>query len=368
MTVRDLDILGVRLRLSGPGETVDPVLFAYRRFGCETAPESLTIEMTSGDSPGIRVGDRSFRLIPGLDPTLQLYQRFLSTLLDRVDSHAMLHGAVLRAPGGDGVLIAGPSGYGKTSLTLELLRRGWGFLSDDFAPLDLRRQTVAPYPRCVGIDPTSSAPIPDAFRRAAEKENAPRLFTKVLIDVGDLLGERFLVDRPVPLRHLLLLAGPGSSTGDADPVRIEVGCDAGAADRLDAAISGIHGVTILERRSRGRLREWSLRADPTAAHRELAELLEGDDVVFREKFWDDRPDFLASPSVSSLRRLEAAELLGRELLNRRRGSRFLEVHHDDMTALLLELAGALRETHCARLTPGRLGDSADLVQSWVEGT
>jgi hypothetical protein len=45
-----------------------------------------------------------------------------------------LHAAVLER-NGSGLLLVGPSGVGKTSLTLELAERGWAYHSDDLAPV-----------------------------------------------------------------------------------------------------------------------------------------------------------------------------------------------------------------------------------------
>jgi hypothetical protein len=42
-----------------------------------------------------------------------------------------LHAASLLTPDGVGVLIVGRSGSGKSTLTLGLIRKGWGYLSDD---------------------------------------------------------------------------------------------------------------------------------------------------------------------------------------------------------------------------------------------
>jgi hypothetical protein len=65
------------------------------------------------------------------------------------DSFAFLHaGGISR--GGKGILFAGRSGTGKSTLISALIRRGVKYLSDDLAPLDARAR-VHPFPRPLGL-------------------------------------------------------------------------------------------------------------------------------------------------------------------------------------------------------------------------
>src|SRR5262245_4656649 len=57
--------------------------------------------------------------------------------------------------------IAGRSGQGKTTLVLGLLRRGLGFLSDEFAVADAASQQILPYRRSVHVRPGTPALIPE---------------------------------------------------------------------------------------------------------------------------------------------------------------------------------------------------------------
>ena len=53
-----------------------------------------------------------------------------------------LHAACLLSPDGVGVLIVGSSGSGKSTLTIGLIRKGWGYLSDDALLLRKRSEAV----------------------------------------------------------------------------------------------------------------------------------------------------------------------------------------------------------------------------------
>jgi hypothetical protein len=54
----------------------------------------------------------------------------------------VLHAAVAADPAGRGVMLAGDSGSGKSVLLTALMRRGWGLLTDDLAPVALDREQV----------------------------------------------------------------------------------------------------------------------------------------------------------------------------------------------------------------------------------
>ena len=58
---------------------------------------------------------------------------------------SMVHGAAVSA-GGRGVLLAGPGGSGKSTLTAAALRSGWTTTGDDFVLVDCSSQRVVSYP------------------------------------------------------------------------------------------------------------------------------------------------------------------------------------------------------------------------------
>jgi hypothetical protein len=58
--------------------------------------------------------------------------------------------AVARRDGG-AVLLAGPQGAGKSTVTLALLQAGFAYLSDELAPIDPVGGTVHPYPRAITL-------------------------------------------------------------------------------------------------------------------------------------------------------------------------------------------------------------------------
>ena len=110
------------------------------------------------------------------------------------------------------------------------------------------------------------------------------------------------------------------------------------APRIGDALAAIPGVVIEEELEGRGLRRWRLRVEhaqgPTEA---LGEVIEDEAVLWSERTWSGAPDFDQVPSVSALRHREAAVLLTRELLNRRRGSRFLVGRGEGVVGLVLEV-------------------------------
>ncbi|MCP3981344.1 MAG: hypothetical protein GY716_18760 [bacterium] len=356
-------VLDAELELGGPREIVEPIVAAYARFVTHDALERAVRIEVDPSCGAIRVGERTLPLIAGLDATSQLYQQFLASVMDNVASHAILHAAALEDRSGGALLLAGPSGHGKSSLTLGLATRGLGFLSDDYAPLDLERREVSPYPRRVAMLPNGTAPVPPAFAEASRRAGAARLFDKTLVDVADVLGADALRADPCPLRHVFLLC-PALGEPEPLPTLIDLGVRAEAAEELRREFDSVAGVETVDEQSLAGLVRWRLSVDssrrPTEA---LSRLLVRDEVVYCEKHWARRPDFTSRPEAEPVKRRVAAEQLGRELLNRRDGGRLFERYGASIAALFLDLAAALRDASCWRVRVGRYEDTVNLIGS-----
>jgi hypothetical protein len=76
----------------------------------------------------------------------------MKEILSRVQSHFLIHAAVV-ARGERGVLISADSGHGKTTLALELVRRGFHYFSDEFAALGRVDKKIHPVPRSLHLRP-----------------------------------------------------------------------------------------------------------------------------------------------------------------------------------------------------------------------
>ena len=360
---RRFRILDANVTVEGPLELIEPIAYAYRRFEVdrfEAADADVALRLTDSDT--LLLGDRTLPIVPGLDLAVQFDQHLQTALMDAVGSHVVLHAAALTDEAGRGLILAGPSAHGKSSLALELACRGHGFLSDDLAPFEIERGTILPYPRAVAVRPGS--PIPEPFLTESRKPSRVHRFEKTLLDVGEVLGEQALVDRPVPLEHVFLLA-----TGDGEPrthSEIDLAARLEDADELDELFLATDGVEVLERNDGSSLRAWRLALDhgkgPTQA---LEEVFDGERVILSATRWERRPDFTSVAEAVPVTRREAAERLAREVLNRRRGGRLLARHGGSLARVFVDLAGALSRARCWRVRVGGCAETAALIERLI---
>ena len=145
-----------------------------RRLFCHFRPEpadgakaDLTLSFLIGTTAeGINSGSLH-RCYSGCTPigrTSSFYQLFRQLdwqlnlfVVLRVNARCILHaGAVSRD--GFGVVFPGPSGNGKSVLTMSLLLQGYRYLSDELAVIDPASGELHPFPKPIGIKDISVCP------------------------------------------------------------------------------------------------------------------------------------------------------------------------------------------------------------------
>jgi len=145
------------------------------------------------DAAVLRNGARE--LASANDPGALVFalQQDLVVALQHLLPHLLfIHAAVLERAGG-AVLLTAASGHGKSTLCWALLHHGFGYLSDELAPLDPHTMDVLDYPQGLNLktSPPSPYPLPAA---------APWTRRACYVPVGALPAPR--VRGPLPLRAL----------------------------------------------------------------------------------------------------------------------------------------------------------------------
>lgn len=86
-----------------------------------------------------------------LPPVIYVQLPLLNTVAALAEDFLIAHGASLSCDAG-AVIVPAPSGYGKTTLCLELMRQGARILSDEAACVQRSDRHVHPFPRTVRFD------------------------------------------------------------------------------------------------------------------------------------------------------------------------------------------------------------------------
>ena len=92
------------------------------------------------------------------DPHVVVSRLLLEISRDTVElatGYLMIHAGVVVSAGGEGVVILGESGSGKTVLVAALVQEGFGYLSDEAAAIEIETGLAHPWPRPLGFKPGS---------------------------------------------------------------------------------------------------------------------------------------------------------------------------------------------------------------------
>ncbi|MGH2787988.1 MAG: hypothetical protein ACRDJV_08765 [Actinomycetota bacterium] len=139
--------------MSGDGAWIDLLAKLWAPFQTEAEPDARTVIDVSGRRRAWRIRFGGDKLLEGDDPwVLSGDLRYLMVQKALADARHLLgvHAAVV-AQGEDGLVLAGASRAGKTTLALELIARGWKLVSDDVAVLDPASGRLLPFLKPVSI-------------------------------------------------------------------------------------------------------------------------------------------------------------------------------------------------------------------------
>jgi hypothetical protein len=322
----------------------------YRRFRCpEGYPgpaekrEALSFFLltdTPDKRPILKTGNESFFLEAG-DLPAAIYFFVLNSLFQMVGSHFLVHGGVVEK-NGKGIIIAGPSSAGKTTLIVELARRGYAFLSDELAPIDRATGLIKPFPRLIGI-------------RRDQGE------FKKLLDIESLPGGR--LGRACPPGWFFLLSPAAKPLETQETRFIEIAFNKVDQTLLEALgrMGEVLSIERLSRRPYPSLRLSVLKGPLVEKIDHLCQSLGVYIIQYYDGF-SESPDFSLSPRIEALPGMAGVLEAARHLLNGKPPSRLCRDFDNSRTAMIMELAGLLGGASFYRLTPGRLNEMVRLIE------
>ncbi|MBI1883723.1 MAG: hypothetical protein HYS08_05915 [Chlamydiae bacterium] len=333
----------------------------YHRFQITETHEAHDIYILRSkidDNPFILTAGEGSRILT--QPfTPQFYLSFFSFVLSKVKSHFLVHAAVVSLRN-EAVLIVGHSGFGKTTLAVELLKRGMSFLSDELAPLHRTHHHVEPFPRSIGL---RNICLHDLSSEKSFRNPNSKGEIKWMMDIEELkmsrLGETsrpgkivFLEpqfeNEPIP-EHLQIFEIHFTSL-------TKTFCNA------IAEISQIHKVERIEDRLFP-----MLRLTITKNTSPLAQIQKGAQdhkigLVSVIEGKTQKPDFKRSPLLKRINPFDGIRKLSQMTLNAHEGSSLMKLLGNRPAKLLCELADIVGQAQFYELTIGDLGEMTRRVE------
>lgn len=336
----------------------------YERFAIDRLPEGAAVCHVRGsvasDDLCLQVADRHYPL-RGPNGFDWLEMVLFHEIMKRLDSHVLLHAGVVSREGRATIIYA-PSGFGKTTLTLELVSRGYSFLSDEFCPIAVEGHTIAPFPRRVGLTPESPffVRVPDGRGFYLHHEG------KCFVDCDDLYPgtvtrHAATVSRLIVLTDDFLSDTPSVPSGNCYEVLLYEDSTAVRSD-----IENIPGARIEDTRVRDGYVVWRVRLPQDSAGVADFQVLwqrHEREIFCVGRKTGGRPDFTTPPAARPMAASEAARELLVQLLNRSHECRVMKRFQGRTLPLLMFLSGVLSRAKCYRVKPGGVGDTADLIES-----
>ena len=164
---RTFSMLGVAISIESTIDAaIELVDDTYGAFAAPADPDAFVIEVLTDpehDSFGVTGPAGVLETTGSLDAALiAVLNCVAATVVRGLYDQGLLAvhaGAVVHR--GRALVVAGPSGYGKTTVTLGLVRAGLGLLSDELAVLDPRSRRVLPYRRSAHVRPMTRVLVPE---------------------------------------------------------------------------------------------------------------------------------------------------------------------------------------------------------------
>jgi hypothetical protein len=299
------------------------------------------------------------------DPGLMegyVYECILSTVTERISSHFLFHAGAVSC-NGQGIIFPADESHGKTTLVLELVKRGFRFLSDEMAALGREDRQVYPFPRSLRIKPGTLelTGFPDA---AAKSE---KWLDKLILDIEKIKPNS--MGEPIPLNHVVILQNTdyeGEMSAGNTEKKIMVTLDRLEETFLSAVrkLEGVIKINIFNGRYPA-LQIHTVRTTPLLSS--LEELCRENQILIMNiaKVRGKCPDFKSAARLVPISRSQAAM----EMIKRFQGGNKSRLLQDEFSGnhglLFLELAAIISQADCYKLYVGSLNEMADLVCNLV---
>jgi len=294
------------------------------------------------------------------------YDNILCNILAKIRSHFLLHAGVVTAKG-QGIIIVADSFHGKTTLVLELVRRGFKFLSDDTAAIGRMDGRVHPFPRSLRIRRETLELTGFSNKLAKTPIGLERLTLDIEALKPGSLGEAAAISDIIILQNPDESMTPERSGSTTRELEVYI-------DRLDdtflVAVESIESLLCLRVVIENDFPTLQFQTTREMYVLSQIELLCQQHRILMLNInnhqFERRPTFRASPYLETVSNSQATLELLRRFQGGHRSALLCEEFGGSSTQLYIELATLISNANCYRLFVGHLTEMADLVCDLVE--
>lgn len=298
--------------------------------------------------------------------TPNLYLFIFSYILPKVKSHYLVHSAVLSYKN-KGTIITAHSTSGKTTLAVELIRKGIDFLSDELAPIHRKTHLIEPFPRSIGLrnlELHGLKPTPNSkFSQAPNAKGE----IKWMIDPEDLRAGS--VAKSCPCRQVIFLEPQYEENTQSETQQIiELTVTRLTSSLLMAVkrIPDVYEVEIVEDRIFPMLRLLTKKDAKILQEFEESVKVYGSAIVSVVYGKTQKPDFSLPPILKSMSKFEGTFELAKMLLNAHPEASLMDDFKQSPARLLSELADLTASFEFYKIMVGRLDLMTNLVEDLIK--
>ena len=280
-------------------------------------------------------------------------------LFNRVDDCFILHAGVI-SRNGKGFIIMGPSSFGKTTLTLELVSRGYKFLSDEYCSIRLNDHFIEPYPRSLGIKKDNPLYSTVDLKRNVYHVREGKVMVECENIYPDCTGE------PCKAYCLIVLKSSLQDSSLKEEERIfELALLHDDTKAIDTLCSN-ESIKLLYKSMEANFVLYRFSFAPTSsATKTIQDWCVGhaDNILFQVVLSNDRPDFNAKPTIKVMSKFDASLEVFKNLVNRSPESRLYTKFKKQNSLILYKIGEIIGNLDCYEMQPGALKETANIIDS-----
>lgn len=271
----------------------------------------------------------------------------------------VIHAGVV-SKGEDGIVLAGQSSFGKTTLTLELVRKGYRFLSDEFCPIERGTMRISPFPRTLSLNEEGVAILKNVPHAITAQENDKR--GKKLFDID--VWEKGSIGQHAIGKYFIFVRGRKSKQEE----RVFSLMLAKEDHELIRDLKGFSGINLISRNETEHyvVYRFSFRQGEGLIKKfEEACQKYPQNIIYYDVSPYEDPYFEREPSIVEISKSKAAVELIRNMINRSQDALVMK-NYKASSQLLLNLGEVVRQAKCYDLFTGKLDQMVELITKTVE--